>query len=127
GLHYQLAPYSQAKLVRVVKGAVIDVAVDLRKGSPTFGKSVAIKLSDENKRQLYIPQGFAHGFHVISEEAVFTYKVDNVYAPAYERSIRYDDPTIQVDWQILDPENVNLSEKDLKAPFLQDAEINFTI
>ncbi|MCD8264187.1 MAG: dTDP-4-dehydrorhamnose 3,5-epimerase [Tannerellaceae bacterium] len=127
GLHYQLAPYSQAKLVRVVKGTVVDVAVDLRKGSPTFRKSVAVELSDENKRQLYIPQGFAHGFHVLSEEAVFTYKVDNVYAPAYERSIRYDDPTIQVDWRITDPENVNLSEKDLKAPFLQDAEINFTI
>ena len=88
GLHYQLAPYSQAKLVRVIEGTVLDVAVDLRKGSPTFGKYMAVELSGQNKRQFYIPQGFAHGFHVLSERAVFTYKVDNPYMPSHERSLR---------------------------------------
>lgn len=125
GLHYQLAPWSQSKLVRVIKGCVLDVAVDLRKGSPTFGKHVAVRLSGENKRQLFIPQGFAHGFHVLSDEAVFTYKVDNPYAPAYERGLRFDDPTVAVDWQITEPAILNLSEKDRKAPLLQEAEINF--
>lgn len=125
GLHYQLAPWSQSKLVRVIKGCVLDVAVDLRKGSSTFGRYVAVRLSGENKRQLFIPQGFAHGFHVLSDEAVFTYKVDNPYAPAYERGLRFDDPTVAVDWQITDPMILNLSEKDRKAPLLQEAEINF--
>ena len=111
GLHYQLAPYSQAKLVRVIEGTVLDVAVDLRKGSPTFGKYMAVELSGQNKRQFYIPQGFAHGFHVLSERAVFTYKVDNPYMPSHERSLRFDDPQIGIDWQITDPENVILSEK----------------
>ena len=110
GLHYQLAPYSQSKLVRVIKGRVLDVAVEL---------------SDENKRQLFIPQGFAHGFHVLSDEAIFTYKVDNPYTPTHERGIRYDDPTVHVDWSITDPESINLSEKDTKAPSLKDAELNF--
>ena len=110
GLHYQLAPYSQSKLVRVIKGRVLDVAVEL---------------SDENKRQLFIPQGFAHGFHVLSDEAIFTYKVDNPYTPTHERGIRYDDPTVHVDWSITDPESINLSEKDTKAPLLKDAELNF--
>ena len=99
GLHYQKGEFSQAKLVRVVKGKVLDVAVDLRKSSPTFGKYVMVELSDENKRQFFIPRGFAHGFLVLSEEAVFTYKVDNVYAPQSEASIRWDDPTIGIEWQ----------------------------
>jgi len=125
GLHYQLAPYSQSKLVRVIKGCVLDVAVDLRKGSPTFGKYVAVELSDANKRQFFIPQGFAHGFHVMSEEAVFTYKVDNPYAPTHERGLRFDDPTVGVDWKITEPAILNLSDKDRNAALLQDAEINF--
>ncbi|SKB47936.1 dTDP-4-dehydrorhamnose 3,5-epimerase [Macellibacteroides fermentans] len=125
GLHYQLAPYSQAKLVRVIEGTVLDVAVDLRKGSPTFGKYMAVELSGQNKRQFYIPQGFAHGFHVLSERAVFTYKVDNPYMPSHERSLRFDDPQIGIDWQITDPENVILSEKDKNAPLLAEADINY--
>lgn len=118
GLHLQAAPYAQAKLVRVIKGRVLDVAVDLRKDSPTFAQHVAVELSDENKRQLFIPRGFAHGFHVLSDEAIFTYKVDNIYMPSAEQGIRYDDPTIGIDWQIDADEQLNLSEKDLKAPFL---------
>ena len=125
GLHYQLAPYSQAKMVRVIEGTVLDVAVDLRKGSPTFGKYMAVELSGQNKRQFYIPQGFAHGFHVLSERAVFTYKVDNPYMPSHERSLRFDDPQIGIDWQITDPENVILSEKDKNAPLLAEADINY--
>ena len=125
GLHYQLAPYSQAKLVRVIEGMVLDVAVDLRKGSPTFGKYMAVELSGQNKRQFYIPEGFAHGFHVLSERAVFTYKVDNPYMPSHERSLRFDDPQIGIDWQITDPENVILSEKDKNAPLLAEADINY--
>lgn len=124
GLHYQLPPFSQAKLVRVVKGRVLDIAVDLRKDSPTFGKYISVELSDENKRQLFIPQGFAHGFHVLSEEAVFTYKVDNPYRPAYERGIRYDDPQIAVDWKIEPDEQLSLSEKDQRAPLFGEAELD---
>ena len=126
GLHYQLAPFAQSKLVRVIVGRVLDVAVDLRAGSPTYGKYVAVELSAENKRQLFVPQGFAHGFHVLSDDAVFTYKVDNVYAPTHERGIRFDDPTVAVDWRIEPDEVLNLSDKDKKAPFLKDAENNFT-
>lgn len=126
GLHYQLAPYSQSKLVRVIQGKVLDVAVDLRAGSPTFGKSISVELSGENKRQFFIPQGFAHGFHVLSDEAVFTYKVDNPYMPSHERGLRFDDPAIGVDWKITNLAAINLSEKDMKAPLLKDAEINFT-
>lgn len=125
GLHYQLAPYSQAKLVRVIKGSVLDVAVDIRKGSPSFGKYVAVELSGENKRQLFIPRGFAHGFHVLSDEAVFVYKVDNVYAPLAERGIRYDDPKIAIDWHISQDEQLCLSDKDINAPMLDNADINF--
>ena len=127
GLHYQLAPYSQAQLVRVIKGRVLDVAVDLRKGSQTFGKHVAVELSETNKRQLFIPRGFAHGFHVLSDEAVFTYKVDNLYMPSAERSIRYDDPELAVEWQIATDELLNLSDKDRNAPFLKEAEMNFIL
>lgn len=123
GLHYQLAPYAQAKLVRVIKGCVVDVAVDIRKGSPTFGKFVAVELSETNKRQLFIPRGFAHGFMVKSDEAIFTYKVDNVYMPSHERSIRFDDPEIGIDLGVINFAEANLSEKDKKAPFLREAEI----
>ena len=126
GLHYQLAPYSQSKLVRVITGRVLDVAVDLRAGSPTFGKYVSVELSAENKRQFFIPQGFAHGFHVLSDEAIFTYKVDNPYMPSHEKGLRFDDPAIGVDWGITDINAVNLSEKDTKAPLLSEAEYNFT-
>jgi len=123
GLHYQKGADSQAKLVRVLQGCVVDVAVDLRKDSPTFGKHVAVELSEENKRQLFIPRGFAHGFQVLSDTAVFTYKVDNRYAPQSEASIRYDDPEIGIDWPIKDPAEVLLSEKDLKhAVSFADAE-----
>ena len=122
GLHYQKGDASQAKLVRVLQGAVVDVAVDLRQDSPTFGQYVLVELSAENKRQLFIPRGFAHGFQVLSETAVFTYKVDNRYAPETECSIRYDDPTIGIQWPILGDE-VLLSEKDLnKAVSFADAE-----
>ncbi len=125
GLHYQLAPYSQSKLVRVISGRVLDVAVDLRQGSPTFGEHIAVELSSENKKQLFIPQGFAHGFHVLSDEAIFTYKVDNPYAPSFERNIHFNDPAIHIDWGISNLSSINLSEKDKKAPLLKDAEINF--
>ena len=100
GLHYQKGEYSQAKLVRVLKGKVLDVAVDLRKDSPTLGKYVMVELSDENKRQFFIPRGFAHGFLVLSDEAIFTYKVDNVYAPQSEAGIRWNDETIGIEWPI---------------------------
>ena len=126
GLHYQLAPYSQSKLVRVITGRVLDVAVDLRAGSPTFGKYVSVELSAENKRQFFIPQGFAHGFHVLSDEAIFTYKVDNPYMPSHEKGLRFDDPAIGVDWVITDIVAVNLSDKDTNAPLFSEAEYNFT-
>ena len=121
GLHYQKGDYSQAKLVGGIKGKVLDVAVDLRKESSTFGKYVSVELSEENKRQFFIPRGFAHGFLVLSEEAIFTYKVDNVYAPHAEASIRYDDPTIGIDWPIA-PEQMLLSEKDKTGTSLEEAE-----
>lgn len=125
GLHYQLAPFSQAKLVRVIRGTVLDVAVDIRRHSPTFGKSFSVELSGENKLQLYIPQGFAHGFHVLSETAVFTYKVDNPYVPAAERGIRFDDPAIGIDWKPTGQEAFILSGKDMQLPLLKEAELNF--
>ena len=122
GLHYQKGDLSQAKLVRVIKGKVLDVAVDIRKSSPTFGKHVMVELSDENKRQFFIPRGFAHGFLVLSEEAIFTYKVDNPYAPQAEAGIRWNDPELGIEWPI-DPKRVLTSEKDLKQPLLKDAEV----
>lgn len=122
GLHYQKGSTSQAKLVRVIKGRVLDVAVDIRKSSPTFGKHVMVELSDENKRQFFIPRGFAHGFLVLSEEAVFTYKVDNPYSPETEAGIRWNDPDLGIEWPI-DISKVQTSEKDLKQPFLCDAEV----
>lgn len=124
GLHYQLAPFSQAKLVRVVSGAVYDVAVDLRTGSPTFGKWYGLVLSEENKRQFFIPKGFAHGFSVLSESAVFSYKCDDYYHPSADRGIRFDDPALGIDWMIPKGEEI-ISDKDQKHPLLADAEKNF--
>lgn len=121
GLHYQKGEYSQAKLVRVIKGKVLDVAVDLRRSSPTFGKYVSVELSEENKRQFFIPRGFAHGFLVLSEEAIFTYKVDNGYAPQAEASIRFNDETIGIDWPVAKSQFI-LSEKDGHAVSFKDAE-----
>ena len=119
GIHFQMGDFAQAKLVRVLEGTVLDVAVDLRKGSKTFGKHVAVELSAENKRQLMIPRGFGHGFSVLSETAVFTYKCDNVYNKASEGGIRFDDPDINIDWKVR-PEDAILSDKDKNAPFLKD-------
>jgi dTDP-4-dehydrorhamnose 3,5-epimerase len=113
GLHYQLAPHAQTKLVRVIKGKVLDVAVDIRKGSPTFGKHVAVELNEDNKRQLLVPRGFAHGFVVLSEEAVFAYKVDNYYSPECDRGIAFDDKELGIDWQ-LSHDKLQLSQKDTK-------------
>ena len=122
GLHYQKGEFSQAKLVRVIKGRVLDVAVDLRKDSATFGKHVMVELSGENKRQFFIPRGFAHGFLVLSDEAIFTYKVDNVYAPQAEASIRWDDKDLNIEWPIK-KEEVLTSEKDLlKAKAFKEAD-----
>ena len=122
GLHFQKGAAAQAKLVRVIKGKVLDVAVDIRKSSPTFGKHVMVELSEENKRQFFIPRGFAHGFLVLSEEAIFTYKVDNPYAPQSEAGIRWNDPDLAIQWPI-DPQKVQTSEKDLKQPSFKDAEV----
>ncbi|MBQ8071795.1 MAG: dTDP-4-dehydrorhamnose 3,5-epimerase [Bacteroidales bacterium] len=121
GLHYQKGAFSQSKLVRVIEGKVLDVAVDIRKGSPTFGQHVSIVLSAENHRQLFIPRGFAHGFAVLSERAVFQYKCDNLYAPSSEGAIAWNDPSLGIDWMI-PPEDVILSEKDKRHPLLKDAE-----
>lgn len=120
GLHYQKGDDSQAKLVRVIKGRVLDVAVDLRKSSPTFGHHIAVELSEENKRQFFIPRGFAHGFLVLSDEAIFCYKVDNVYAPQSECSIRFDDPTLAIEWPI-PAEDMKLSPKDTEGCAFADA------
>jgi len=117
GLHFQTGEWAQSKLVRVIVGKVLDVAVDIRPDSPTFGQYVAVELSAENKRQLFIPRGFAHGFVVLSHEAIFSYKVDNVYAPQAEGSVNFADSTINIDWQI-PLSDVLLSEKDKSAPFL---------
>lgn len=121
GLHYQKGEYSQAKLVRVIKGRVLDVAVDMRKSSPTFGKYVMAELSDENKMQFFIPRGFAHGFLVLSDEAVFTYKVDNAYAPQAEASVLFSDEQIGIEWPI-SAEEMILSPKDLSAVAFSEAE-----
>ena len=120
GLHYHYPPYTQAKLVRVVKGRVLDVAVDLRKQSTTFGQHVAIELSEDNKKQFFVPRGFAHGFAVLSDEAIFQYKCDNYYAPGHEGGIRFDDPALGIDWMI-PGEQMILSEKDLKHEGLEKA------
>lgn len=120
GLHFQMPPHAQSKLVRVISGTVLDVAVDIRRGSPTFGRHVAVELSGENHRQLFIPRGFAHGFAVLSEEALFQYKCDNYYAPQSEGAVAWNDPRLGIDWR-LDPANVILSEKDSRHPKLDEA------
>ena len=122
GLHYQQGEWSQAKLVRVIKGRVLDVAVDIRRSSPTFGHHVAVELSEDNKLQLFIPRGFAHGFLVMSDEAVFTYKVDNAYAPHAEAGILWNDPELGINWPIRADEVIT-SEKDMKQPLLKDAQL----
>ena len=120
GLHYQLPPYTQAKLVRVIKGSVLDVVVDIRKSSSTFGQYVAVELTSDNKHQLFVPHGFAHGFIVLSDSATFTYKVDNYYAPEHDRGIAYNDKDLAIDWQ-LPLDTLQLSEKDKLHPTLVNA------
>lgn len=119
GLHFQKPPYTQAKLVSCTKGRVLDVAVDLRKESPTYGKWYAVELSEENHRQFYIPRGFAHGFSVLSEQAVFTYKCDNLYHPEAEGGLLLSDPDVGIDWQVPEDKRV-ISEKDTKHPLFKD-------
>ena len=127
GLHYQLAPHAQTKLVRVIHGSVLDVAVDIRKGSPTFGQHVAVELTAENKKQLLVPRGFAHGFVVLSKEAIFAYKVDNYYSPECDRGIAFDDAALAIDWQ-LKASDSQLSVKDTQQPLFKDATyFNFSI
>lgn len=120
GLHYQVSPYSQSKLVKVIEGSVLDVSVDIRRSSPTFGHHVAIELSSDNKKQLFIPKGFAHGFVVLSDSATFTYKVDSLYAPEYERGIAFDDKDLKINWQ-LSSDILKLSNKDQNSPRLSNA------
>ena len=121
GLHFQKPPFAQSKLVRVVEGAVLDVTVDIRRGSPTFGRHVAVELSGENHRQVFIPRGFAHGFSVLSESVVFQYKCDNFYAPDSEGALAWNDPDLGIDWRI-PPEKTILSDKDRRHPRLKDAD-----
>lgn len=125
GLHFQLPPHAQSKLVRVVRGRVLDVAVDVRVGSPTFGQHVAVELSEDNHRQFFIPRGFAHGFSVLSEEAIFQYKCDNYYAPGAEGAIAWDDPALGIDWR-LPKGDILLSDKDSRHPRLSEAPQLFT-
>lgn len=122
GLHYQLAPFAQAKLVRVVRGAILDVAVDIRKSSPTFGKWLALEVTAEKWNQILVPEGFAHGFVTLLPDTEVVYKVNRPYAPDHERSIRYDDPAIGIEWSV-PVSGLTLSDKDSKAPLLADAEI----
>lgn len=124
GLHFQKPPFSQAKLVRCIEGRVMDVAVDIRKGSPTYGKHVAIELSGENKKQLFVPRGFAHGFAVLSKTAIFAYKVDNIYAPEYDSGIKYNDKDLNINW-ILTENEVQLSAKDNNLSFFKDLDSPF--
>ena len=119
GLHYQLPPHAQSKLVRVIAGRVLDVAVDIRKNSPTFGQHVAVELSAENKKQLFVPRGFAHGFVVLEDDTIFAYKVDNYYSPQCDRGIAFDDKNLNIDW-ILEKEELNLSAKDKVQPLLEN-------
>ena len=120
GLHFQTPPFAQAKLVRVIKGEILDVVVDIRKGSPTFGQHVSTKLSEENKRQLFVPRGFAHGFVVLSESCIFSYKVDNYYNPEYDRGIAFDDPALGIDW-LIRTDDLKLSKKDIGQDKLSES------
>ncbi len=122
GLHFQAAPYTQAKLVRVIVGTVLDVIVDIRRGSPTFGKHIGVELSGENKRQLFVPRGFAHGFVVLSDDVLFAYKCDNSYMPSHERGIAFNDPALGIDWRV-PADRLLLSEKDRRNPLFADAEL----
>ncbi|MDD2425931.1 MAG: dTDP-4-dehydrorhamnose 3,5-epimerase [Bacteroidales bacterium] len=122
GLHYQADPWSQSKLIRVVTGRIIDIAVDLRRGSPTFKKYVSVDLSEQNKRQLFIPRGFAHGFSVLEDNTIVQYKTDNPYKPDSERAVRWNDPQLNIDWQ-LPLREITLSEKDKNHPLLSEAEL----
>ncbi len=122
GLHFQAAPYTQAKLVRVIVGTVLDVIVDIRRGSPTFGKHIGVELSGENKRQLFVPRGFAHGFVVLSDDVLFAYKCDNTYMPSHERGIAFNDPALGIDWRV-PADRLLLSEKDRRNPLFADAEL----
>ncbi len=124
GLHFQKPPYCQSKLVRCIKGAVLDVAVDIRKGSPTFGKYVAVELTEDNHRQIFVPRGFAHGFAVLSEEAVFQYKCDNFYCKESEGSVAWNDPALNIDWRI-PADKVILSDKDKVSKDIADADFLF--
>jgi dTDP-4-dehydrorhamnose 3,5-epimerase len=124
GLHFQKPPFNQAKLVRCIEGRVMDVALDIRKGSPTYGKHVALELSGENKKQLFVPRGFAHGFAVLSETAVFAYKVDNTYAPEYDSGIKYNDKDLNINWGLTE-EEVLLSGKDKNLPLFKDLDSPF--
>lgn len=124
GLHFQKPPYAQSKLVRVLKGAVLDVAVDIRKGSPTFGQHVAVELTEDNHLQFFIPRGFAHGFSVLSEEVIFQYKCDNFYAPQYEGALAWNDPDLSIDW-LVPEDKILLSDKDRAHPRLKDADCLF--
>jgi len=121
-VHYQLHPWSQSKLIRVVTGRILDIAVDIRKGSPNFREYVAVELSDKNKRQLFIPRGFAHGFSVLEDNTIVQYKADNIYKPEYERAVRWNDSQLNIDWQLPESEII-LSEKDKKHPSLDDADL----
>ena len=125
GLHYQLNPVAQAKLVRVVQGAVYDVALDIRKGSPTFGQWFGLEINETDKKQLFIPRGFAHGFSVLSETAIFSYKCDNAYSREHERALNAFDTQLAINWQLSEPE-WKVSDKDKVAPLFSDAEMNFT-
>ncbi|OUR68888.1 dTDP-4-dehydrorhamnose 3,5-epimerase [Cycloclasticus sp. 46_83_sub15_T18] len=130
GLHFQLAPYAQSKLVRVIEGSVLDVAVDIRQGSDTYGQYVAVELTAENKKQMFVPRGFAHGFVVLSDTATFAYKVDNYYSPECDRGLAFDDPALAIDWR-LPKASLQLSDKDTRQPLLNqltacfDASVNY--
>lgn len=126
GLHYQLEPFAQTKLIRVIEGSILDVALDIRKNSPTFGLHVSVELSGENKKQMFVPKGFAHGFIVLSEHATVAYKVDNYYSPEHDRGLAFNDPFLKIDWRV-PSKKLLLSEKDTKHPLLKNIQKLFTL